>query len=201
MSGERVYPDEPADSFPEPPRSFVDREGREMTVRATDPGTEMPEALVEMYVSFDPADRAQGIPPTESGAARRWLETIYAEGYNAVAWHGDVAAGHATLVPDAGGNASNAGAAPRAEAPSAPGVDGSDQPPHELAIFVHQKYQRAGVGSELLSTLLGFAQSRGIEEVWLSVERWNSAAVQLYKTVGFETADTGNFEMEMGIRL
>jgi GNAT superfamily N-acetyltransferase len=200
MSDERTYPDEPAGSFPEPPRSFTDAEDRDVEIRATPPGTDVPGELVEMYAAFDPADRAQGIPPTEADSARRWLETIYGEGYNAVAWHGEDAVGHATLVPDDGGKAGGAGDAPREDA-----GDGVEEPgrhgPYELAIFVLQAYQGAGIGSELLPTLLGEAQSTGIERVWLSVERWNTPAIELYKNVGFETAGSGSFEMEMAIRL
>jgi GNAT superfamily N-acetyltransferase len=217
MSDERVYPGEPAGPFQAPPFSFTDREGREIEVRASPPGTEVPEALVEMYAAFDPADRAQGIPPTDAEAARRWLETIYAEGYNAVAWHGDVAAGHATLVPENGGKADdardrphrNAGERPRENAGERPRVNAGEGRgaapaaggPYELAIFVLQSYQRAGIGTKLLTALLGYAQSAGIERVWLSVERWNHAAVELYRDVGFETVGSGSFELEMAIRL
>jgi len=202
MTGERVFPDEPAGPFPEPPVAFTDREDRAVEVRATPPGTAVPDALVEMYAAYDPADRAQGIPPTDADAARRWLETIYEEGYNAVAWHGDVAAGHATLVPDDGGKASTAGDAPRGDAG---GTDVAADPaahgPYELAIFVLQDYQRAGIGTRLLTALLGYARAVGVERVWLSVERWNRAAIELYEDVGFETAGAGNFEREMAIRL
>ena len=206
MSREHVYPDEPAGPFPEPPLSFTDREDREIAIRTTPPGTTVPEALVEMYAEFDPADRAQGIPPTDAEAARRWLETIYAEGYNAVAWHGDVAAGHATLVPDDGGKASTAGDEPRDDALDDPEDGGTGERPaghgpYELAIFVLQPYQRAGIGTKLLTALLGYAGSVGIERVWLSVERWNRPAIELYKQVGFETTDAGSFEEEMTIRL
>jgi GNAT superfamily N-acetyltransferase len=199
MSEGRVYPDEPAGPFPEPPVAFTDAEDRTIKVRATPPGTAVPEELVEMYAAFDPADRAQGIPPTDADAARRWLETIYDEGYNAVAWHGETAAGHATLVPDDGGKTAPAGDAPREDVVAA--AEGTPAAPHELAIFVLQEYQQAGVGTKLLTTILGYAESAGIEQVWLSVERWNRPAIGLYERVGFETSGTDSFEMEMAIRL
>jgi GNAT superfamily N-acetyltransferase len=202
MTGERVYPDEPAGQFPVPPVAFTDVDGRDIEVRATPPGTGVPEALAEMYAAFDPADRAQGIPPTGADAARRWLETILDEGFNAVAWHGADAAGHATLVPHDGGKVPTAGEAPHGDAGSVSTTsDPAAHGPYELAIFVLQDYQRAGIGTRLLETLLGYAESVGIERVWLSVERWNYPAIELYEHVGFETADSGNFELEMGIRL
>ncbi|WP_394327453.1 GNAT family N-acetyltransferase [Haladaptatus sp. W1] len=98
------------------------------------------------------------------------------DGLNVIAWNDDDVAGHATLVPD--GNSS-----------------------YELAIFVHQDYQRAGIGSHLIRTLLGYGRAQDIDKVWLTVERWNRAAVNLYRNVGFETADAESFELEMVLRL
>jgi ribosomal protein S18 acetylase RimI-like enzyme len=204
------FPDERAGSLPELPLSFTDKEGREIEIRpykgeaededgaeAEDEGEAEEdgeaedgdgkrdnggdedeasnfEAIVEMYADFDPADRAQGIPPATEERVREWFEGLL-EGLNVVAWHGDRAVGHATLVPD--GDAS------------------------ELAIFVHQDYQRAGIGSKLIRGLLGHGRVEGVEKVWLSVERWNHAAVNLYESVGFETYGTESFEIEMGLRL
>jgi len=91
------------------------------------------------------------------------------------AWDGDTVAGHATLVPD--------------------------DDAHELAIFVDQAYQGAGVGTALIRALLGHGARVGIERVWLTVERWNRAAVALYEKVGFETASAESFELEMAARL
>jgi GNAT superfamily N-acetyltransferase len=170
---DRNFPDKRAGPFPEPPLSFTDREGRDVEVRAYEDGDE--EALVEMYVDFDPADRAQGIPPATESRVRDWVETL-TEGLNVIAWHDDEVAGHATLVPD-----------------------GDDA--WELAIFVHQTYQRAGIGSKLIRALLGHGKDNGVEKVWLTVERWNRAAVNLYHEVGFETASSESFELEMALRV
>ncbi|WP_137286487.1 GNAT family N-acetyltransferase [Halorussus salinisoli] len=169
---ERSYPDEEAGSFPTPPLSFTDKEGREIEIRPYD--DEEFEAIVEMYTDFEPADRAQGIPPATESRVRDWFENLL-DGLNVVAWHDDRAVGHATLVPD--------------------------EDAYELAIFVHQDYQRAGIGSELIRTLLGHGQEKGVEKVWLTVERWNHAAVNLYESVGFETHGTESFELEMVLRL
>jgi GNAT superfamily N-acetyltransferase len=175
MTG-RTYPDEPAEEFEVPPLSFEDREGREIEIRPYDGSETEREALVEMYTAFDPADRAQGIPPSKEERVREWLSNILAEGcLNVVAWHGDTAAGHATLVPD--------------------------RDDYELAIFVLQAYQRAGIGKRLMHALLGYGRDEGVERVWLTVERWNRPAVGLYQEVGFETSDAESFELEMTIRL
>ena len=134
------------------------------------------ETLVEMYVAFDPADRAQGIPPARESGIREWLETVLDGGCDVLAWHENDCVGHATLVPD-GENA------------------------YELAIFVTSEYQRAGIGSQLMEGLLGHGQTRGAAGVWLTVERWNDVAMALYRKFGFETSNTDGFELEMSLRL
>ncbi|GAB7009155.1 GNAT family N-acetyltransferase [Halorubrum trueperi] len=173
---DRAYPEAVADDFPVPPTEFSDREGRLIELRPYEGTEEGYEALVEMYDAFDPADRAQGIPPSGEARIRDWLDAILGDDcFNVVAWCGDEAAGHATLVPD--------------------------DDAYELAIFVHQKYQRAGIGTHLIRGLLGHGQAAGVTKVWLTVERWNRAAVSLYKKIGFETSDAESFELEMGLRL
>lgn len=177
MAGDRPYPEEPVGPFPEPPRSFEDQEGRTIELRAFDGSDEEFEALVSMYLDFDSADRAQGIPPGEESGIRDWLGHITAEDcLNVLAWHGDRVAGHATLVPEG-------------------------ERTYELAIFVLQAYQRAGIGTHLIRTLLGYGAAEGVKRVWLTVERWNRPAVSLYKKIGFETTDAESFEMEMALRL
>ncbi|WP_411967464.1 N-acetyltransferase family protein [Haloferax sp. YSSS75] len=172
----RSYSDAVADPYDAPPLSFTDKEDRTIEVRPYEGSDEEMEALVEMYDSFDPADRAQGIPPGREDRIRDWLDNILDDDcLNVVAWDGDEVAGHATLVPD--GDA------------------------YELAIFVHQTYQRSGIGTRLIKALLGHGRESGVEKVWLTVERWNRAAVNLYQNVGFETSDTESFELEMTIRL
>jgi ribosomal protein S18 acetylase RimI-like enzyme len=172
---DRSYPDEVAGPFPSPPDTFTDGDGRAIHVRGAD--ADDFEALVEMYDDFDPADRAQGIPPVAEEAIRDWLDGLLTpESVNVVAEHEGRVVGHAILVPD------------REEA-------------YELAIFVAHNYQGAGVGTALLKRLLGHGADQGVEGVWLTVERWNQAAAALYRKLGFETSDTESFEMEMSIRL
>lgn len=178
----RVYPDDVAGPYEAPPHSFTDREGRDIDVRRFE--SSAIDSLVEMYVDFHPEDRAQGIPPKGEETVRTWLDDIIdEEGTNVVAWHGDDAVGHATLVP---------------EFRDRPDEEISE---HELAIFVIREYQEAGIGSALIEALLGAGREDGVEHVWLTVERWNRAAVGLYEKVGFEPSDTGSFELEMAARL
>lgn len=179
MPGPIRYPDDVAGPFAEPPRRFDDREGRSIELRVHDRSDAETEALKAMYESFDPADRAQGLPPSRPSQLDDWLERILAEEcYNVVAWSDDEVVGHATLVPE-----------------------GEPSEPYELAIFVHQPYQGAGIGTQLMQALLGHGAASGVTRVWLTVERWNRAAVALYKKIGFETADAESFELEMAVRL
>ncbi|PSP74542.1 GNAT family N-acetyltransferase [Halobacteriales archaeon QS_3_64_16] len=185
----RVYPEELAREFERPPFEFDDEAGREIAIRPSEgeapndeeenggeKGNKEFEALVEMYVAFDPADRAQGIPPARESQVREWLGTILEGGCDVLAWYGGECVGHATLVPD-----------------------GEDA--YELAIFVLDEYQRAGIGSQLMEGLLGHGQAQSAERVWLTVERWNDVAMALYRKFGFETSDTESFELEMALRL
>jgi ribosomal protein S18 acetylase RimI-like enzyme len=169
------FPDDTAGEFPPPSREFTDREDRSVTVRTADEDDY--EALVGMYLDFHPEDRAQGIPPSREDGIRDWLDAVTGPECPTVVAvvDGDIV-GHAMLVPD---------------------QDGA----YELAIFVLQAYQSAGIGTELVRTLLGLAQQEGLVRVWLTVERWNDAAVRLYHSVGFETTEESGLELEMGIRL
>lgn len=173
---DRSYPTAAIEVGTRPPVRFADRDGRQIQIRRVTDTDAAVEALTAMYAAFDPVDRAQGIPPSEPAQITAWLERIITpDAVNVIAWDGDRAVGHATLVPD--GDAS------------------------ELAIFVLQSHQEAGIGTRLVSALLGAGCDAGVERVWLSVERWNHAALALYEKVGFEVCDTAGFEIEMSLQL
>jgi len=177
MNSNRRYPDTVSGPFETPPLEFVDRTGRTIEIRPYDSSEAEFDALVEMYTEFDPSDRAQGIPPGKESRVRTWLEGILADDcLNVIAWDGTRAAGHSTLVPDGDND-------------------------YELAIFVLQDYQQAGIGTHLIESLLGYGDEHGICKVWLTVERWNHPAVSLYEKVGFETTGAESFELEMAIRI
>lgn len=112
-----------------------------------------------MYDDFDPSQRAQGTPPIGVDAVRNWLTDIL-DGVNVVALSGDRIVGHVSFVPDGTGR-------------------------HELAIFVHQDFQRAGIGSALLAAGMGYAEQQGVAYVWLSVESWERGIQRFYRRAGF----------------
>ncbi|QLG49254.1 GNAT family N-acetyltransferase [Natrinema halophilum] len=187
MMGSRQYPDEPSGPFPSPPTTVDDREGRSIEIRSPPNFTgEVLDDVIQMYAKFDPTDRAQGIPPTGEARIRNWLETIGDDSINVVARHDDDVVAHAMLVPDT-------------DDPSA--IEDVGDVEWELAIFVLQAYQRAGIGTTLLENLLGHASDIGLTHIWLTVERWNNPAIALYRRVGFESTGTESFEQEMAILL
>jgi ribosomal protein S18 acetylase RimI-like enzyme len=158
--------------FPRPPQSVTDETGRDIYIGIYN--RDQP-GIVAMYTEFDDGSRSQGVPPRSESTIREWVETLCADGLNVIAKHNGSPVGHAVLVP------TNDSA--------------------ELAIFVHPEYQSAGIGTQLLKTLLGHGQATGLDHVWLAVSQTNHIAMKLYRTVGFETRlrDRAEYEMERPI--
>jgi ribosomal protein S18 acetylase RimI-like enzyme len=159
-------------AFPRPPQSFTDRAGHEIRLIAYDGE---PDPLVSMYLEFGDDSRAQGLPPRGETQISKWITGLLDDGLNVVALHEEKMVGHAVLVP----------------------YDETS----ELAIFVHPDYQTIGIGSRLIRALLGHGQANGLEHVWLAVERTNLVAMNLYKSVGFETTIRDRAEHEMVLEL
>lgn len=144
-----------------PPLRITDDDGREIQFRPRQ-GSDF-DALVDMYDGLAPASRAQGVPPQGMEAIREWLLTVL-DGPNIVACHDGRIVGHVSFVPD-----------------------GTDR--YELAIFVDDDYQRAGIGTTLLGTGLGHAEREGVEYVWLSVEKSNRGLLRFYSRAGFSVVN------------
>lgn len=167
----RSSPEE-SDSFPHPPLTFDDKEGREIDVREFDGDLE---GLLAMYGRFDNKARTQGIPPRTESRRRSWLEGLLEGGIHLVALHAGRIVGHAALIP-------------------------MDEDRHELIVFVRPEYQLAAIGSHLVRCLLGAGRSGGVDTVWLSVGKHNRVAKQLYQSVGFEAISKGlEWEMERSL--
>lgn len=161
----------------EPPFTFVDDADRKISIReygSTSVAADY-EALVEMYLAFDPADRSLGVPPSTELRIRRWLDVVLQD-VCVLASHDDRPIGQAVLVDDGPGSA-------------------------ELAIFILQEYHGTGIGTELLEATLAVGKRRGLERVWLLVERDNRRAVNLYVDVGFAVTDASGPDIEMALTL
>lgn len=152
--------------------STVDAAGRTVEIGVYGGDDREYESLVAMYASFDPASRAQGIPPLGESNVRDWLDDFLLVGEGVTARDGPTVVGHAVLVPRSAGG-------------------------HELAVFVDADYRGAGVGSALLDALLAHGSDRGVEAVWLVVEASNRVAQSLYESAGFEVESRHGFEIEM----
>lgn len=150
-------------------RVTTDAEGRRVAVRPYD--SEAFDALVAMYERFDPEQRAQGLPPLATEEIRDWLTRLLT-GPSMLAWHDGRVVGHVVFVPDGAGS-------------------------HELAVFVHQAYQRAGVGTALVRTGLTHASADGVTDVWLWVERWKEGSRAFYRNLGFTEEDRQGLELRM----
>lgn len=160
-----------------PSSTFVDDAGREIAIReyGSTSAEDDYEALVEMYLRFDPAHRSLGIPPSTEPRIRKWLDVVL-DDVCVLACHEGRPIGQAVLVEDA----------PRSA---------------ELAIFLHQDYHGAGIGTALLEATLTLGKRRGLERVWLLVERDNRLAVNLYNDVGFAVIDETGPDLEMALTL
>lgn len=157
--------------------AFVDGEGRTV---AFEPYRQSRYAdLVAMYDDFAPSERAQGLPPSTRPAVEEWLEAVLGgrpgggcDGISLVAVHDDAVVGHAMFVADGTGA-------------------------RELAVFVHQDYQDAGVGTHLLRAGFDHARRAGVTDVWLSVDRSNRRAHAVYERLGFERETTDGRSIKM----
>lgn len=141
----------------------------------TTPDVDEYRALVDLFVEYDPAHRSLGVPPAGERHVRRWLDVVL-EGHCVLAWHDGRPIGMAVLVHDEGAR-------------------------YELAIFVHQDYLGAGIGTELLPATLSYGKQQDVEHVWLLVERGNRLAVNLYNDVGFAVVDDEGYDIEMALTL
>lgn len=156
-------------TVPELPFSFTDEKGRSIEIAVTEQRTD---PLADMYEHFDGTAQSQGLPPRTRERTVDWLETLFADGLNAVARHDGDPVGHAVLLP----------------------YDDTS----ELAIFVRPDYQSAGIGTELIGGLLDYGRAESVDHVWLTVSHDNRIAMRLYRSAGFEVRneDRGEYEME-----
>lgn len=139
------------------------RRMRDQRGRVIEIGEWLPEdwdGLLAMYRTFDPAQRAQGLPPLTEERRAIWVDELWRRGPNVVARSRGRVVGHAAAVPS--------GAAS-----------------YELVVFVHQEHQGAGIGRALVDRVIQLARRRGAERIWLTVERENTRAIALYRRMGF----------------
>lgn len=161
-----------------PPLTVADDEERTIRIRefgAGSPESADYEALVELFREYEPALRSLGIPPATESRIRDWLDIVLSD-VAVLACHEGRPIGLAVLVADAPGTA-------------------------ELAIFIHQDYLGAGIGTDLLEATLALGRRRGFEEVWLLAEGSNRRAINLYTDLGFAVVDAAGGDLQMAVSL
>jgi ribosomal protein S18 acetylase RimI-like enzyme len=125
-------------------------------------------SLIHMYDSYNPLGSVQGLPPIDQDKRHQWVQGMIGNGINLAALHEDAVIGHASLF-------------------SMP-VNWA-----EYFIFVHQDYQRQGIGTAITLYVIDWARKEKLSTLWLSVERNNFIAIALYRKVGFKRiGSTGN---------
>ena len=127
------------------------------------------DALLEMYVTFEPKGASLGLPPLLN--VEEWLDWL-TPGSNFVVQADQRIVGHGVLCP---------------EGDSA-----------EVAIFVHQGFRGRGLGRLLLRTLVEEAQRMGLRRVWGVTELDNLPMLRLANSLGFVSGDDpGEFYLDL----
>ena len=137
-----------------PPTQDVQIEPGAVEVRRSTPADR--QALVEMYLGFEPKGAAFGLPPRKE--PETWLDhlTPYP---NFVAWVDGRVVGHSVLCPE-----DDLG---------------------EVAVFVHQDHRRRGLGKKLLRELVQEARRLGLRRIWGMTETDNLPMLRLAFSLGF----------------
>jgi len=118
-------------------------------------------SVLGMYDRYSPFGSVQGLPPIDQEKRHQWAQGMISNGTNLLALHGDSVIGHASLF-------------------SMP-VNWA-----EYFIFIHQDYQRQGIGTALTLYVMDLAHREKLSTLWLTVERNNFVAISLYRKVGFK---------------
>ncbi|MGQ0561633.1 MAG: GNAT family N-acetyltransferase [Gemmatimonadota bacterium] len=159
------------------PIELVDNRGRAFRVRELELPADRAR-LAALYRTFEPKRAAQGLPPEDDGAIRRWLDRILDTGVHLVVEVDGGLCGHVMLMPM------------------------EHEGETELANFLHQSMRGRGIGSALNKLAVARARENGCRRVWLSVEPSNIPAIRSYASAGFRTLDYSLWapEIEMEIR-
>jgi len=118
-------------------------------------------SLIRMYDAYRPLGSVQGLPPIDQEKRHQWTQDIISNGTNLLALHENMVIGHASLF-------------------SMP-VNWA-----EYFIFIHQDFQRQGIGTAISLYVIDWAHQEDLSTLWLSVERKNFVAISLYLKVGFK---------------
>jgi GNAT superfamily N-acetyltransferase len=133
-------------------------------------------SLGHMYDTYDPLGSVQGLPPLDEDKRHQWVQDIISRGINLVALYGDRVIGHASLFPMPANWA-------------------------EYFIFIHQDFQRQGIGTATTIYVIDWARQEDLSTIWLTVDRKNYVAISLWRSVGFKRIGSSGSEWEMILTL
>lgn len=155
--------------------TFKDKAGREIVIRAYD--VKDREALVEMYVNYNPEDRSLGLPPVGKKAIENWITHLEERGFSIVAEHDGKIVGHLAIVED-------------------------EKNPKvvDLAIYLKREYQNHGIGTQMVKAIIDFAKKKGYKKITLVTDRLNWRAIRVYRKCGFQTV-LASYELYMELPL
>ncbi len=114
------------------------------------------EALVAMYLSFEPKGASLGLPPRKE--PQGWLDGLATRPNFVICVDGRIV-GHGVICPE----------------------DSSG----EVAVFIHQDYRGRGLGKRLLGQLISEARRVGLRRVWGITEYDNVPMLRLAYSLGF----------------
>lgn len=140
------------------PRAFINKRGDPILIHHLKDKTT--QRLVEMYLDF-PRNCFQGLPPVKDEACVKWVQGMIKDAVNLVALSFESGVvGHAALFP----------------------VDDTHS---EMLVVVSPPHQDAGIGTELIRSVVQLACDLAFKAIALSVETTNVRARHVYRKCGF----------------
>lgn len=157
------------------PEAFIDERRNPFIVEIL--GPKRHDEMVQMYLSYEPRNSFNGLPPLNDNVCRKWVQQMIQTGVNLVAISYDYGmVGHASLLF-------------------------IDDTTCELFIVVAHQHQQVGIGTELTRCAIRLAYELGTTKLWLAVEAGNKVAQHVYRKCGFNYIHCGQGEREMAMDL
>ena len=129
-------------------------------------------SLLHMYDTYSPLGSVQGLPPLDKNKRHQWVQDMISRGTNLLALYKDTVIGQASLF-------------------SMP-VNWA-----EYFIFIHQDFQRQGIGTAITLYVKDWAKHENLSCIWVIVDRKNFLAISLCRNVGFRRIGSSGSDWEM----
>ena len=128
--------------------------------------------LQHMYDTYSPLGSVQGLPPIDKTKRHQWVQDMISRGTNLLALYGDAVIGQASLFSMPANWA-------------------------EYFIFIHQDFQRQGIGTAITLYVKDWAKQENLSCIWVIVDRQNFLAISLCRNVGFRRIGSSGSDWEM----